>query len=202
MIMIVNDDGYCYNFSLLLKYCESIDDVGFVIPLNNQSNCGNTSSVNKTFRVIEQESGFVIDGTPVDCIRFGLERFHPDLIITGVNTGFNLGRETLLQSGTFMSAREGYLNNVKSLACSFDKFKELKYSLLKSVLDEVLEFNFKLANLNIVSDFVAISNLCDSIFDYTFDENSVKVVNKSDFVKGTDGDVVFNQNNTSLTILE
>lgn len=203
MILIVNDDGCCDNFRLLLNYCESIDEeVKFVIPSKNQSNTGNTFSVDKTFNVVEYDKGFVIDGTPVDCVRFGLEKFRPDLIISGVNVGFNIGIETLLQSGTFMGAREGYLNNIKSLSCSFDKFRHLNYDLLKKILDEVLEFNFKLANLNIVSDFVAISSLCDSMFEYVFEGDSVFVNNKPNFMQGTDGYVVFNQMDTSLTILK
>lgn len=204
MILIVNDDGYeSYNLNLLYRYCSSIDDdVKFVVPFNDMSCMGNKFSLSKTFNSVSDDRGFIIDGTPLDCLRFGLSKFSPDLIISGVNNGFNIGWETLLCSGTFMSAREGCLKGVKSLSCSFDKYSTLKYSLLEKVLDEVLEFNFKLGNLNIVSNYVMISTVCDSIYDYSINDNTVTVWNKSEFPQGSDGDIVFNQKQSSLTILK
>ena len=203
MILIVNDDGYTSsNLKLLYEYCSSIDEVLLVTSFENHSLKGNVYSLNKNFKVKSIDEGYIINGTPVDCVRFGLSKSSPDLIISGVNNGFNIGRDTLLCSGTFMSAREGYLHNIKSLSCSFEKYKKLDYELLKSVLDEVLQFNFKLANLNIVSDFIMITELCDSMYDYVIEENTVITHNKQKFNFNTDGYAVFNQNNSSLTILK
>ena len=81
-------------------------------------------------------------------------------------------------------------------------FKNLDFSLVKSVLDKVLGFNFKLANLNIVSDTVINTTLCDSCWSYSFKDNSIITRNKEKFLEGTDGDIVFNQKKSSLTILK
>lgn len=204
MILIVNDDGYSSeNLYLLYKYCFSIDkEVKFIVPLEDKSGIGNYSSLNKSFNISKVAGGFVIDGTPVDCVRWGLSNFDVDLVISGVNIGFNIGKETLLSSGTFMGAREGYLNNIKSLSCSFDKFKKLNYELLQSVLDEVLQLDFKLANLNIVSSSIMITELCENMYEYQIKDNVITTNNRKKFVKNTDGDVVFNQNKSSLTILK
>lgn len=204
MILIVNDDGYdSDNLKLLYEYCKTIDnDVVFVVPLKDHSGVGNKSSLNKHFHIEEVDGGFIMDGTPVDCVRWGLSKFTPNLIITGVNIGFNVGSHTLLNSGTFMSAMEGYLHNIKSLACSFDKFKKLDYKLLHLVLNEVLKLDFELANLNIVSPFVIITDLCENMYDYVIENNTIKTYNKTKFIKNTDGDIVFNEKNSSLTIFK
>ena len=203
MILLVNDDGYMSkNLKVLYEYCSTIDDeVEMIVPSEDKSGVGNYFSNTKTFTPFPIEEGYILDGTPVDCVRYGLSKYSPTLIISGINKGFNLGKETLLHSGTFMGAREGYLNNIKSLSCSFDYKKEITYPLVKEVLDKVLERDFQLANLNIVSPTVYDTVLCPTIYEYQFDGDDYKLIQKNNYDEGSDGHVVLNLDKSSLTII-
>lgn len=100
---------------------------------------------------------FSLSGTPTDCVKFALEYYLkddlPDLLISGVNDGFNLGSDAIY-SGTVGAAMEGLFYNIPSLAISTARYtskrgKEI-FPFLKEFVDEVfIEENFSgFVNIN------------------------------------------------------
>ena len=77
MILITNDDGYeSMNLHRLYDIAKTIDDeVKMVVSLENQSGVGNCSSSTKRIHSQKIDEGYIINGTPVDCIRYGLSKF-------------------------------------------------------------------------------------------------------------------------------
>lgn len=77
MILITNDDGYeSMNLHCLYDIAKTIDDeVKMVVSLENQSGVGNCSSSTKRIHSQKIDEGYIINGTPVDCIRYGLSKF-------------------------------------------------------------------------------------------------------------------------------
>lgn len=203
MILIVNDDGYDSKpLHLLYDYCKGIDDeVRMVVPSEDKSGIGNYFSNTRTFKPEAIDEGYVLDGTPVDCVRYALSEYSPDLIISGINRGYNLGWETLLHSGTFMGAREGYLNDIKSLSCSVDYHKTPSRRTIQRTLDKTLEVSFGLANLNIISSKIYGTKPCPSIYAHVFDGDRFQLNQKTNYEEGTDGHVIFELNKSSLTII-
>lgn len=202
MILITNDDGYSSeNLYLLYNICKKIDDeVLLVTSFDNHSLKGNLCSLNKKFKVEKIKEGYIIDGTPVDCVRFGLSKCNPDLIVTGINDEYNIGWETLLCSGTFMSAYEGYLHNIKSLACSMRDFDNME--VISDLIIKVLNFDFKLANLNIKSEKLVETKTCKTYWRYEIKGNEVLTSVLSDFEVGSDAEAVFNKNCSSFCIIK
>lgn len=123
-ILLTNDDGY---FSQgLLALCNTLKDVARVVviaPAHEKSACGHGLCVSKPLHLVELDKDFykLDDGSPTDCIYVGLcELFankKPDLIISGINIGANLGEDTMY-SGTVAGAMEGALQGIQSIAVS------------------------------------------------------------------------------------
>jgi 5'-nucleotidase len=76
-------------------------------------------TVNAPLRLTEVESGYMLDGTPADCVKMALQglKLAPDFILSGINLGSNLGWD-VLYSGTVAAALEGVLQGVPSIAFS------------------------------------------------------------------------------------
>lgn len=204
MILITNDDGYCsLNLHYLYNVAKNIDkDVKMVVSMKNQSGVGNmSSSFGKIFSQ-EIEDGYIIDGTPVDCIRFGLSKYNPTLILTGINEGYNIGKNCLYCSGTFMSAREGAVNGIKSLAISIAKEDDVSVLPIENIIKESLEYDFELANLNIKNHILDKTKVCEN--DYkTVIKNDVLCFQKlENFEEGTDAKSIHELGHSSLSIIK
>ena len=206
MILVTNDDGYSSKYlkQLYNILCKMDDDVKMVVSNKEQSACGNKSSPSKKFDVKKINEGYLINGTPVDCIRFGVNKFNPKLIVTGINNGFNLGWDSLLSSGTFMSAREGAKNNnIKSLSCSINKNSYINDDDLYYLLKKVLNENFLLGNLNIVNKKYMFSIPSkDILYNIMWNGDKMQLVYKKKYLKQSDANVVFNQKKSSLSIIK
>jgi len=123
-ILISNDDGIN---APGLKALEDIaaqlsDDIWVVAPSEEQSGAGHSLSLSKPVRIREHaDKRFSVTGTPTDSVLLGLGKImvdkKPDLLLTGVNRGANLGDDTTY-SGTVAAAMEGTLAGVKSIALS------------------------------------------------------------------------------------
>ncbi len=126
LILLSNDDGY---FSKgIRKLRQALLDVGaqvvLVAPETEQSASSHALSLHRPLRLRESEPGiYAVDGTPADCVYVALysgtrllERA-PDLVITGLNKGPNLGQD-VFYSGTVAAAREGALCGIRALATS------------------------------------------------------------------------------------
>jgi 5'-nucleotidase len=121
-ILISNDDGYLAPGLLALADVMSkIADVLVVAPERNRSGASNALTLDKPLTVSKVSSNvYFVDGTPSDCVHIaltGLFDSSPDLIISGINQGQNMGDDTLY-SGTVAAATEGFLFGIPAIAFS------------------------------------------------------------------------------------
>ena len=121
-ILISNDDGYLAPGLLALADIMSkIAEVTVVAPERNRSGASNALTLDKPLSVSRAGANvFFVDGTPSDCVHValtGLLDFRPDLVLSGINQGQNMGDDTLY-SGTVAAATEGYLFGIPSIAFS------------------------------------------------------------------------------------
>ena len=123
-ILITNDDGYdAIGLKILQKIAENFSDNVFIIaPKHNQSAKSRSITINKDIDFEQKSSNeWIVDGTPTDCVIFGLNhvlKFNkPDLILSGINAGCNIGDE-VSYSGTVAAAWEGALRGIDSIALS------------------------------------------------------------------------------------
>jgi 5'-nucleotidase len=121
-ILISNDDGFdSPGIQLLANAVEDLGEVYVVAPHRERSTAGHSLTLHKPLRIIEHgPRRFATSGTPADCIYLGIHyllKGKPDLILSGINRGANLGTD-VFYSGTVAAAREGALMNVRSYAFS------------------------------------------------------------------------------------
>ena len=121
-ILIANDDGYLApGLAALVQACEGLGDIDVVAPEQNASGTSNSLTLNRPLSVYTAANGVrYINGTPSDCVHIaltGLLEQRPDLVVSGINQGANMGDDTLY-SGTVAAAMEGFLFGVPSIAFS------------------------------------------------------------------------------------
>ena len=121
-ILICNDDGYqATGIVALYEALKTIADVEVVAPEQNNSAKSNALTLHSPMYVQTAANGFrYIDGTPADCVHIaltGLLGYRPDLVVSGINNGANMGDDTIY-SGTVGAAMEGYLFGIPSIAFS------------------------------------------------------------------------------------
>lgn len=121
-ILLSNDDGYFAPG--LKKLAQELKKIGHVTVMAPDHNCSGSSSAltfDRPLTVTEIEpSVYAINGTPADCVHLaltGLLDRDPDLVISGINGGANLGDDTVY-SGTVAAAREGFLAGIHSFSFS------------------------------------------------------------------------------------
>ncbi|WP_096667909.1 5'/3'-nucleotidase SurE [Polaromonas sp. AET17H-212] len=121
-ILICNDDGYqASGIIALYEALKDIADVEVVAPEQNNSAKSNALTLHSPMYVQTAANGFrYINGTPADCVHIaltGLLGYRPDLVVSGINNGANMGDDTIY-SGTVGAAMEGYLFGIPSIAFS------------------------------------------------------------------------------------
>lgn len=121
-ILVANDDGYLApGLAALVKACEDLGEVDVVAPEQNASGTSNSLTLHRPLSVYTAPNGTrYINGTPSDCVHValtGLLNHRPDLVVSGINQGANMGDDTLY-SGTVAAAMEGYLFGVPAIAFS------------------------------------------------------------------------------------
>jgi 5'-nucleotidase len=125
-ILIANDDGYLApGLHALVRACAGLGEIDVVAPEQNASGTSNALTLNRPLSVFEARGGAVegfrvVNGTPSDCVHValtGLLPHRPDLVLSGINNGANMGDDTLY-SGTVAAAMEGYLFGVRAIAFS------------------------------------------------------------------------------------
>jgi len=158
-ILISNDDGYkAKGIQTLINELKEIADLMIVAPDRNRSGSSSSLTLDKAVKVTKVKDNFYyINGTPTDCVHIaltGLINFIPDLVISGINHGPNMGDDTIY-SGTVAAAMEGYLLNIPSLAISMggENPKNFK-TAAKVTVDLIKLYNKKkigptLLNINI-----------------------------------------------------
>ena len=125
-IVLTNDDGIGAPGLLAARRAlEKVGDVITVAPDQNRSGVGRSISFGRSLHVEEREmadgvTGYACTGTPVDCVRLvalGLMDFEPDVVVSGINHGENLG-DDITYSGTVAGAMEGIVIGVPGIAVS------------------------------------------------------------------------------------
>jgi 5'-nucleotidase len=121
-ILVSNDDGYfAPGITLLAEALRQMGDVTVVAPERDRSGASNSLTLDRPLTVRRAPNGFYsVNGTPTDCVHIavtGLLDFLPDVIVSGVNLGANMGDDTIY-SGTVAAAAEGYLLGIPSIAVS------------------------------------------------------------------------------------
>ena len=121
-ILISNDDGYMApGIVALYDALKDVAEVEVVAPEHNNSAKSNALTLHSPLYVHRGSNGFrYVNGTPADCVHIaltGLLDYRPDLIVSGINNGANMGDDTIY-SGTVGAAMEGYLFGIPAIAFS------------------------------------------------------------------------------------
>ena len=160
-ILIANDDGYLApGLAALVKACEGLGELDVVAPEQNASGTSNSLTLNRGLSVYSATNGYrYINGTPSDCVHLalsGLLEHRPDLVVSGINQGANMGDDTLY-SGTVAAAMEGFLFGIPAIAFSqvqkgwleLDAAGRVARSVIEHVLRDPPEATHYLLNVNI-----------------------------------------------------
>jgi len=122
LILVTNDDGYrSEGITVLAGALGSLGEVTIVAPVEEASAIGHALTLRRPLR-LERVSASVygVDGTPTDCVNVAITQVFrglPDLVVSGINKGWNLG-DDVTYSGTVAGALEGALLGIPSLAVS------------------------------------------------------------------------------------
>ena len=121
-ILLSNDDGYFSpGIAILAESLSGIGAVTVVAPERDRSGASNSLTLDRPLSVRRSANGFLfINGTPTDCVHIavtGLLDRLPDVVVSGINLGANMGDDTIY-SGTVSAATEGYLLGIPSIAIS------------------------------------------------------------------------------------
>jgi 5'-nucleotidase len=121
-ILVSNDDGYLApGLAALAAALQRFGKVTVVAPEQNCSGASNSLTLNRPLTVHRASNGFLyMNGTPTDCVHValtGLLDQLPDLVVSGINNGQNMGDDTIY-SGTVAAAMEGYLFGLPAIALS------------------------------------------------------------------------------------
>ena len=121
-ILVSNDDGYFSpGIILLAERLAALGEVTVVAPERDRSGASNSLTLDRPLTARRAPNGFrYVNGTPTDCVHLaltGLVDPLPDLVVSGINLGANMGDDTIY-SGTVAAATEGYLFGIPSLAVS------------------------------------------------------------------------------------
>lgn len=121
-ILLSNDDGYfAPGLAALYAAMSPLGEVTVVAPERDRSGASNSLTLDRPLQVRTSAQGFrYVNGTPTDCVHLavtGLLDHLPDIVVSGVNHGANMGDDTIY-SGTVAAAMEGYLLGIPAIAVS------------------------------------------------------------------------------------
>lgn len=121
-ILLSNDDGYfAPGLAALAQALQPLGEITVVAPERDRSGASNSLTLDRPLTVRRAANGFLfVNGTPTDCVHLavtGLLDQLPDIVVSGVNHGSNMGDDTIY-SGTVAAATEGFLLGIPSIAVS------------------------------------------------------------------------------------
>jgi 5'-nucleotidase len=131
IILVSNDDGiHAEGLIALEKSVDPLGEVYTVAPEREQTSMSHALTLHRPLRVREVAAKrLAIDGTPTDCVKLaltGLLPVRPNLVISGINKGPNLG-DDIIYSGTVSAALEAALLGIPAIAVSLVTFENLKF---------------------------------------------------------------------------
>ncbi|HWA14657.1 MAG TPA: 5'/3'-nucleotidase SurE [Burkholderiales bacterium] len=121
-ILLSNDDGYfAPGLAALAEALSPLAEVVVVAPERDRSGASNSLTLDRPLQVRRSYNGFIhVNGTPTDCVHLGVTGLLdqlPDMVVSGINHGANMGDDTIY-SGTVAAATEGFLLGIPSIAVS------------------------------------------------------------------------------------
>ncbi len=170
VILVSNDDGIeAPGLEALVSALRAVGEVWVVAPDGERSTSSHALTLGSPVPVREAgERAFAVDGWPADCAYLGLFALlprEPDVVVSGINRGSNLGTD-VLYSGTVGAAREAYTRKIPSIAASLVRGKDFSFAaqfvsaLVRAVLDR--EGTPLLLNVNVpgaTADGVRVTTL-------------------------------------------
>jgi 5'-nucleotidase len=159
-ILLSNDDGvFAEGIACLYRHLAQKHNVTVIAPDRNCSGMSNALSLQHPLRIQEVGNGFFsVNGTPSDCVHLGINAFmqqEPDLVVSGINHGANLG-DDVIYSGTVAAATEGRYMGLPAIAVSlasrkgehFDTAARLTASFIDDLAEHPLERDH-IINMNV-----------------------------------------------------
>jgi len=159
-ILVSNDDGYlATGINVLTAVLEEVADVVVVAPDRNRSAASNSLTLKVPLRVTEiAPNRYKVDGTPSDCVHLALTGFLdfvPDLVVSGINHGANLG-DDVIYSGTVAAAMEGRFLGLPTIAVSLVGNELQHFDTAAAVASELVQ---KIERAPLASDVVLNLNV-------------------------------------------
>ena len=162
-ILVTNDDGvHAEGINALAEALRPFGEITIVAPIQEASAIGHALTLRRPLRIETiSPSVFAIDGTPTDCVNIAITHVlkgKPDLIVSGINKGWNLG-DDVTYSGTVSGALEGALLSIPSVAVSVERVKDdaefgpsarAAATVARAVLERGMP-RFTLLNINVPS---------------------------------------------------
>src|SRR5438067_2089505 len=142
-ILLSDDDGYfAAGLAALAEGLASLGGITVVAPERDRSGASNSLTLDRPLMLSRAHNGFhYVNGTPTDCVHMavtGLLDFEPDVVVSGINSGSNMGDDTLY-SGTVAAATEGYLLGIPSIAVSLVGTQFAHYRTAARVARDLVE---------------------------------------------------------------
>lgn len=142
-ILLSNDDGYfAPGLICLAETLSRIADIIVVAPERDRSGSSNSLTLDRPLSLHKSHNGFFyVNGTPTDCVHLavtGMLDMLPDMVISGVNDGANMGDDTIY-SGTVAAATEGFLFGIPSLAVSLADVTDGNFLTASRVIVDMVE---------------------------------------------------------------
>lgn len=149
-ILLTNDDGYdSIGLQALIEVLSPLAKITVVAPAKNKSACGHSLTLDRPLRMISLKDDFykIDDATPTDCVFISVgnlfqPNFKPDLVISGINIGANMG-EDITYSGTASAAMEAVLHGIPAIAISQvcqDRCQDIKHGWDFALAKETILF--------------------------------------------------------------
>lgn len=141
-ILVSNDDGYlACGIRVLAESLAEVAEVTVVAPDRDRSGASNSLTLGTPLRVSRAENGFFrVEGTPTDCVHLGitglLER-EPDMVVSGINAGANLG-DDVIYSGTVAAAMEGRFLGLPAIAVSLAAMESKHFDTAAQVVRRLI----------------------------------------------------------------
>lgn len=166
-ILISNDDGItAEGIRVLARSMSILGEVFVVAPDRPRSAAGHGITLHKPIHVAEYDLGstvqaYSVNGTPADCIKVGINAImadgKPDLVLSGINAGANLGTD-VLYSGTVSAAAEGVIQGIPAIAVSISSIQPAHFEDASSYMVQLVQY---LVHMGIPKDTLLNVNVPD-----------------------------------------
>lgn len=162
LILLSNDDGYTApGLRCLMTAMAERGEICVVAPDRNRSGASNSLTLHSPLRAQRHNDGvYSLDGTPTDCVHLGITGLldaEPDMVVSGINAGANLG-DDVLYSGTVAAAMEGRFLGLPAIAVSSVAVEPQHYETAAKVAGQIVD---RLANDPLPADTILNVNVPD-----------------------------------------